>query len=272
MSEAYEQICIRPEDVSKTAFATIYGTFVSLVMQQGDCNAPSTFQRLMTSVFCDLIARFVHFYLDDIFIFSLSVKEHERHLGQVFAKLRETQLYLSREKVDLYSERMDCLGHIITDAGIHADADKMQKIRDWRQPRNYHEVQRFLGLVQYLAHFMPDITAYTTPLTMCTHNGRPFQWTPLLTKCFESIKTLACKAPILKPINPKDPDPIWVICDGSRSGVSAIYRQGPDWQTCRLAGFLSKKFSSAQQNYHTHEHETIAILKALIKWEDKLLG
>ena len=37
-------------------------------------------------------------------------------------------------------------------------------------------------------------------------------------------------------------------------------------------GFLSKKFSSAQQNYRTHEHETIAILKALIKWEDKLLG
>src|SRR6266481_4874454 len=95
---------------------------------------------------------------------------------------------------------------------------------------------------------------------------------PLLTKCFESIKTLACKAPILKPINPKYPDLIWVICNGSRSGVGAIYGQGPDWQTCCLAGFLSKKFSSAQQNYHTHEHETIAILEALIKWEDKLLG
>src|SRR6266481_2396315 len=95
---------------------------------------------------------------------------------------------------------------------------------------------------------------------------------PLLTKCFESIKTLACKAPILKPINPKYPDLIWVICNGSRSGVGAIYGQGLDWQSCRPAGFLSKKFSSAQQNYCTHEHESIAILEALIKWEDKLLG
>ena len=34
MSEAYEQICMQPEDVSKMAFATIYGTFMSLVMQQ----------------------------------------------------------------------------------------------------------------------------------------------------------------------------------------------------------------------------------------------
>ena len=36
MSEPYEQIRVRPEDVPKTAFATIFGTFVSLVMQQGD--------------------------------------------------------------------------------------------------------------------------------------------------------------------------------------------------------------------------------------------
>ena len=38
MSEAYEQIRIKPTDIPKTAFATILGMFVSQVMQQGDCN------------------------------------------------------------------------------------------------------------------------------------------------------------------------------------------------------------------------------------------
>jgi hypothetical protein len=47
MSEAYEQIRMDPAHVSKTAFATILGTFWSQVMQMGDCNAPSTFQCLM---------------------------------------------------------------------------------------------------------------------------------------------------------------------------------------------------------------------------------
>jgi hypothetical protein len=51
-----------------------------------------------------------------------------------------------------------------------------------------------------------------------------------------------------------------------------MYGQGPEWQTCRPAGFLSKKFSDAQRNYRTFEHETIAILEALLKWEDKLIG
>ena len=95
MSEAYEQICVRDEDVPKMAFTTIFSTFVSWVMQQGDCNTPSTFQRLMTSVFCDFVTRFVHVYLDDIFIYSLTIEEHEYHLAQVFDKLREAQLYLS---------------------------------------------------------------------------------------------------------------------------------------------------------------------------------
>ena len=45
MSEVYEQICIHDEDTPKMAFATIFGTFVSWVMQQGDCNTPSMFQR-----------------------------------------------------------------------------------------------------------------------------------------------------------------------------------------------------------------------------------
>ena len=93
-------------------------------------------------------------------------------------------------EVDLFSNNVDCLGHVINDKGIHAESDKMQRIQEWRTPRNYNEVQKFLGLVQYLVQFMPDITAYTTPLSGAAHNNRAFQWTPLLDKCFESIKAL----------------------------------------------------------------------------------
>ena len=128
MSEAYEQICVRPEDIPKMAFVTIFGTFMSLVMQQGDCNVSSTFQRLMTVVFREYITRFVHVYLDNIFIFSSTIEEHEKHLAMVFNKLCEAQLYLSQDKVNRYSQRMDCLGHIVLDRGIHTDTNKMQKI------------------------------------------------------------------------------------------------------------------------------------------------
>lgn len=272
LSDAYEQIRVEPDDVWKTAFSTIYGTMLSYVMQQGDCNAPSTFQRLMTHVFREHIGRFVHAYLDDVFIYSDTIEEHEAHLGQVFECLRRAQLYLKASKCDLYSPRMDCLGHLIDDRGLHASADKMEKVRNWRIPRDYTDVQRFLGLVQYLAQFMPDVTAFTGPLAEITRNGHSFEWKPLHDKCFRMIKTLACKAPILRPIDARIDEPIWVICDASLYGVGAVYGQGKEWHSCRPAGFMSKKFTVAQHAYRVFEMETIAILEALLKWEDKLLG
>ena len=188
MTEAYEQMHIRPEDVRKTTFSTIFGTFQSRVMQMGDCNAPSTFQQLMTAIFRDFLGRFVHVYLDDIFIYSQRIWEHIKHIMKVLQQLRE-QFYLSRSKLDLFSDKTDCLGHVIDDNGIHAKLDKMQWIREWRISWNYNEVQKFLGLVQYLALYMPDITAYTTPLSGSAQNNQTFQWTPVL----EPVKTLVLR-------------------------------------------------------------------------------
>ena len=118
LSNAYEQVCVEPEDVKKTAFSTIFSTFLSQVMQQGDCNAPATFQRLMTVVLREYIGRFVHVYLDDIFVFSNTLEEHERHLQLVLDALTKVEFYLKHEKCDLYAEKLDCLGHMIDERGV----------------------------------------------------------------------------------------------------------------------------------------------------------
>ena len=238
----------------------------------GDCNTPSTFQQLMTAIFWDFLGRFVHVYLDDIFIYSQSIWEHIEHIIKVLQWLRESQFYLSRSKLDLFSDKTDCLGHVIDNNGIHAELDKMWWIREWRIPWNYNEVQKFLGLVQYLALYMPDITAYTTLLSGSAQNNWTFQWTPLLDKCSQSIKAIAMWSPILKPVDINKNEPVWVITDGSQTGIGAMYGQGASWDTCRPAGFLSKKFTSTQHNYRMHEHKTPVVLEALMKWEDKLLG
>ena len=100
----------------------------------GDCNAPSTFQWLMTAIFREFLRRFVQVYLDDIFIYSQSIREHIEHIMKVLQQLKESQFYLSKSKLDLFSDKTDCLGHIIDDNGIHAELDKMWQIREWRVP------------------------------------------------------------------------------------------------------------------------------------------
>src|SRR5258707_9624951 len=55
MTDAYEQIRIDPDCIQYTGFSTPYRMFESNVMQQGDCNAPSTFQHVLTWVLRDQI-------------------------------------------------------------------------------------------------------------------------------------------------------------------------------------------------------------------------
>jgi hypothetical protein len=272
MTSAYEQIQVNLDHVTKTAFQTVFGTFYSNVMHQGDCNTPSTFQRLMMRLFRSHIGRGIYVYLNDIFVYSDTIDEHEHLLEEVLRILTGAQLYLSERKVEFFAERIDCLGHVIDERGIHADADKMATIRSWPTPKTVLDIQRFLGLVQYLAAYMPDLSAYTTPISSLTRKGRPFVWTPLHDRCFDAIKGLACQVPILRPIDTAVKDPIWLITDASVVGVGCMYGQGPDWRNIRPAGFHSRKFSPAQMNYRMHEQELLGILEGLMKWEDKLLG
>ena len=111
LSNVYEQVQVTPKDVHKTAFFIVFGTFKSNVMQQGDCNVPTTFLWLITAIYYDVIGIFVYAYLDDLFIFSNTLTDHKKHLDYVFETLQKHDLYLEREKCDLYSSSMDCLGH-----------------------------------------------------------------------------------------------------------------------------------------------------------------
>ena len=130
---------------------------------------------------------------------------------KVLQWLRELQFYLSTSKLDFFSDKTNCLGHVIDNNGIHTELDKMWWIREQRIPWNYNEVQRFLGLVQYLALYMPDIMAYTTLLSGLAQNNWTFQWTPQLDKCFQGIKAIATWSPILKPVDFKKNEPVWSL-------------------------------------------------------------
>ena len=76
------------EDSSeKTSFSTNLGQWEYLVMPFGLCNAPSTFQRLMNTIFVKGINSFIFVYLDDILIYRRSIGEHWDHLQCALGKL-----------------------------------------------------------------------------------------------------------------------------------------------------------------------------------------
>ncbi len=185
----------------------------------------------------------VHAWFDDIFTGTNTVKQHNEHLLWVYTRLKDKKLYISKKKFDPFAPVLDILGCKVDAHRVHADSNKLAKLRDWRVPKDHTEVLCFLGLIEYLACFLPNISAYMGPLqTICTNNV-PFRWSPLHQKCFEQIKVIACKMPVLKPIcwdipsNASDEEKlnykVWVITDACPARVGAILAQGADWKTSR---------------------------------------
>ena len=60
--DAYKQVYVVPSNVHKMAFATIYGIFMSNVMQQGNCNAPLD---VPASDELHILRLYLHTYLDN---------------------------------------------------------------------------------------------------------------------------------------------------------------------------------------------------------------
>jgi len=77
LRSGYHQLRIRASDILKTTFHTRYGHYEFLVMCSGLTNALEAFMDLLNRVFRPYIDSFVIVFIDDIFIYSHSMEEHE---------------------------------------------------------------------------------------------------------------------------------------------------------------------------------------------------
>jgi hypothetical protein len=79
----YHQIKIRPEDIPKTVFSTLYHSYEYLVMSFGLTNAPAHFMYLMNSVSMSKLDKFVVVVIDDILVYSKNEEDHAEHVRVV---------------------------------------------------------------------------------------------------------------------------------------------------------------------------------------------
>ncbi len=106
------------DSIEKTAFKTRYGHYELVVMPFGLTNAPATFQSVMNTILSPFLDRFVLVYLDDILIYSKSVREQMEHLRAVLNVLREQKFYCKRSKCLFAVSEVEYLGHLLTSQGV----------------------------------------------------------------------------------------------------------------------------------------------------------
>ena len=137
-------------------------------MPFGLTNAPAVFMDLMNRVCRSYLDQFVIVFIDDILIYSRSKKEHGDHLRQVLGTLRREKLYAKFSKCEFWIRRVEFLGHVVSEEGIHVDPSKIKAIENWSAPKTPTEIRQFLGLAGYYRRFIQNFSRIAKPLTTLT--------------------------------------------------------------------------------------------------------
>lgn len=269
LASGFHQIGMDKEDAPKTAFSTPFGHYEFKRMPFGLKNAPSTFQRLMNSVLTGLQGNELFVYLDDIVIYSSSLREHLIKYQKLCARLRDANLKLQPEKCNLLRKEVVYLGHIISADGVKPDPGKIEAVKNFPTPKNAKNIKQFLGLAGYYRRFIPNFSGTSKPLTNLLRKDVPFKWEDAQSKAFKTLANLLCEQPLLQ--FPDFTRPFLVTTDASNYAIGGILSQGEIGKDLPIA-YTSRILNQAEQNYSTIEKELLAIIYAVNYFRPYLYG
>ena len=157
-------------------------------MPFGLCNAPATFQRVMTTTFQDYLRKFIEIFLDDFCIFSTKA-DHQNCLSKCFQQCEKFSISINAAKSKFAVPCGKLVEHIVSSKGIGVDPDKVAAIQKLEIPEHMTALKGFLGAIWYYRRFIYFYAQVAVPLTHLTkQTDVPGVWTEECTKTFNKLK------------------------------------------------------------------------------------
>jgi len=97
-------------------------------------------------------------------------------------------LTLNSDKCEFSKSQVKFLDQVIDSKGVLPDPDKTKAIVQMEEPKNIADVRCYLGMVNQLSKFSPDLSSKTKPLHDLLSQKKQWLWGPSQQKAFADTK------------------------------------------------------------------------------------
>ncbi|XP_063959342.1 uncharacterized protein K02A2.6-like [Lytechinus pictus] len=202
---------------------------------------------------------------DDIVVFGQDQQEHDKNLVNLMKVSREFGLVFNPDKCECSIPSVKFFGCYYDAAGVHPDPDKVESIKRIPPPDNVKDLQKFLGMVQYLSPFVAHMADHTDALCGLLRKDSEWQWNATHQQAFEALKDRISESTTLTYFDSRKPTVIQV--DASLKGVGAALLQDN-----KPVAFASKALTPTEQRYANIERELLAVVFGCTRFHTYVFG
>lgn len=270
LASGYWQIPLRKQDQPKSAFCTHVGLYHFLRLPFGMKTAPSTFQRILNTVFADYLHRWLIAYVDDLITWAQTQREALHQYSLLLERAVQVNIQFKPSKCVFFATEIELLGHYVNQAGRKPNSRGIEAITAMNSPANITQLKQFLGLCGYFRDYVPNMSNHTLALRQLLKKGVPFHWTSEHEKDFKALKHLVT-GPTVMLYHPRWDDNFEVHVDASKHGCGAMLAQEINGEL-RPVRFASRAFSPTESRWTTMQQELFAVKWGLDQFRPYILG
>ena len=134
---------------------------------------------------------------------SENEKDHDQLITTVLERAKANSIKFNLHKIQLKKSEVTYMGNIIGNGVVKPDYEKVRAIVEMPAPTCKKDIQRLLGMLNYLSQYIPNMSTITVPLRNLFKKDVPFEWNFEQEEAFEKIKGILSSPESLRIYDPK---------------------------------------------------------------------
>ncbi len=210
----------------------------------------------------------VETYLDDIVIFSQTLREHFEHVREIVNRLLKYIQKINLAKCKIAQRKLEYLSHIVWHGCIMPYPEKVKALLQFKPLFKIKQAEAFLGKATYYKRFIKDFASIAKPLNDYIHNHQII-WSDEMTKTVVELQIKLTNKPIL--ILPGMKQQFVIETDACGHGEGGVLAQFRD-NFYKPVAYFSRRLSKSERNYSTTEKELYAVVLSIPYFKQFIYG